>query len=56
MALPWSANFSLGNLSSMSGSYANQGVSATQLNQAMTQTEYVCPTGANCGTHGPYPD
>jgi hypothetical protein len=56
MALPWSTNFSLSNLSSMSGSYATQGVSATQLNQAITQTEYVCPTGANCGTHGPYPD
>jgi hypothetical protein len=56
MALPWSTNFSLSNLSSMSGSYATQGVSATQLNRAMTQTEYVCPAGANCGTHGPYPD
>ena len=56
MALPWSNNFSLSNLSSMGGSYAAQGVNATQLNQAMTQTEYVCPAGANCGTHGPYPD
>jgi hypothetical protein len=56
MALPWSSNFSLSNLSSMSGSYTTQGVSTTQLNQAMKQTEYVCPTGANCGTHGPFPD
>jgi hypothetical protein len=57
MALPWANNFTYTDVSYMgSSSYPNQGVNTTQLNTAMTQTKYVCPAGANCGTHGPYPD
>ncbi len=64
MALPWANNLTLSNLvycsgsncSSSSSSYSGDGVDTTQMNNAMTQTEYTCPTGANCGTHGPYPD
>jgi hypothetical protein len=57
MALPWANNFTYTNVSYVgSSSYSTQGVNTTQLDTAMTQTEYVCPTGANCGTHGPYPD
>jgi hypothetical protein len=57
MALPWANNFTYTNVSYVgSSSYSTQGVNTTQLNNAMTQTEYVCPVGANCGTHGPYPD
>ena len=57
MALPWANNFTYTNVSYVgSSSYLTQGVNTTQLNTAMTQTEYVCPIGANCGTHGPYPD
>jgi hypothetical protein len=51
MALPWANNFSLSNLVT-----STQGVNPAQLTNAMTQTKYVCPVGASCGTHGPYPD
>jgi len=57
MALPWANNFVYTDVSYVgSSSYSTQGVNPAQLNNVMTQTEYVCPTGANCGTHGPYPD
>ncbi len=57
MSLPWANNLSLGDLSYVgTSSYSTQGVNTMQLDTAMTQTEYVCPTGANCGTYGPYPD
>ncbi len=57
MALPWADNFTYTDVSYVgSSSYPTQGVNTTQLNTAMTQEKYVCPTGANCGTHGPYPD
>jgi hypothetical protein len=57
MALPWASNFAYTDVSYVgSSSYSTLGVSTTQLDTAMTQTEYVCPTGANCGMHGPYPD
>ncbi len=57
MALPWANNLALSNLNYVgSSSYSTQGVNPGQLTNAMTQTRYVCPSGANCGTHGPYPD
>jgi hypothetical protein len=57
MALPWANNLTLSDLSYVgTSSYSTQGVDTTKVNTAMTQTEYVCPTGATCGTHGPYPD
>jgi hypothetical protein len=57
MALPWANNLTLSNLNYVgSSSYSTQGVNPGQLLNAMTQTKYVCPVGANCGTHGPYPD
>lgn len=57
MALPWANNFAYTDVSyAGSSSYSTLGVSTTQLDTAMTQTEYVCPTDANCGAHGPYPD
>lgn len=57
MALPWANNFSLSNLNYVgSSSYSGQGVNVNQLTNALTQHQYVCPSGANCGTHGPYPD
>lgn len=51
MALPWSSNFSLANIVQLS-----QGVDVMALSDAMTRTTYVCPSGANCGSTGPYPD
>ncbi len=57
MALPWANNFTLSNLNYVgSSSYSTQGVNPGQLTNAMMQTKYVCPVGANCGSHGPYPD
>jgi len=57
MALPWANNFVYTDVSyAASSSYPTQGVNTIQLGTAMTQTKYVCPVGANCGTHGPYPD
>jgi hypothetical protein len=57
MALPWANNVTLSNLNYVgSSSYSAQGVNINQLTNAMTQHKYVCPSGANCGTHGPYPD
>ena len=57
MALPWANNFVYTDVSYAASSfYPTQGVNTTQLGTAMTQTKYVCPAGANCGTHGPYPD
>lgn len=57
MSLPWANNFVSTDVSYLgSSSYQAAGVNTTQLNNAMTQTRYVCPTGANCGPHGPYPD
>ncbi len=57
MALPWANNFTLSDVSYVgSSSYPTSGVNTTQLQNAMTQTEYVCPAGAHCGTHGPYPE
>jgi hypothetical protein len=57
MALPWANNLTLSNLNYVgSTSYSGQGVNINQLTNAMTQHKYVCPSGANCGTHGPYPD
>jgi hypothetical protein len=57
MALPWANNLTLSNLNYVgSSSYSVQGVNINQLTNAMTQHKYVCPSGANCGTHGPYPD
>jgi hypothetical protein len=57
MALPWANNLTLSNLNYVgSSSYSTLGVNTGQLINAMTQTKYVCPVGANCGTHGPYPD
>ena len=57
MALPWANNLTYSDVSYVgSSSYSTQGVDTTKLGTAMTQTEYVCPTGAVCGTHGPYPD
>jgi hypothetical protein len=50
MAAPWANNFSLSNLVNSA-----QGVNTTQLTNAITQTKYVCPAGANCGS-GPKPD
>jgi len=55
MALPWANNFTLGNVAAMTGS-VTQGASIPQVSNAMTQTQYQCPSGANCGAHGPYPD
>lgn len=56
MALPWASNFSLADVAAMSITSSTQGVNVTQLQNVMTQTEYLCPAGANCGIHGPYPD
>jgi hypothetical protein len=57
MALPWANNLTLSNLNYVgSTSYSGQGVNINQLTNAMTQHQYVCPSGASCGTHGPYPD
>jgi hypothetical protein len=57
MALPWANNLTLSNLNYVgSSSYSTQGVNPGQLTNAMTQSQYVCPAGANCGAHGPYPD
>jgi hypothetical protein len=57
MALPWANNFTYTDVSYVgSSSYTNQGANTTTINTVMTQTEYVCPSGTNCGTHGPYPD
>ncbi|MGP0095540.1 MAG: hypothetical protein ACLPHI_00765 [Terriglobales bacterium] len=57
MALPWANNFTDTDVSYVgSSSYSTEGVNTDQLNNAMTQTRYVCPRGANCGTTGPYPD
>ena len=55
MTAPWSANFSLSFLTPV-GSYATEGFDITTLENAFTSTQYTCPTGASCGTHGPYPD
>lgn len=57
MGAPWGSNFSLNDLVPLSGSsYTTEGVNVPSMVTAFTQTEYVCPNGANCGTHGPYPD
>jgi len=57
MALPWANNFTYTDVSYVgSSSYSAQGVNTTTLNNVMTETEYVCPSGGNCGSHGPYPD
>ena len=61
MALPWANNFSLSNLSYVgSSSYSGFGVDTTKMTDAMTKSQYVCPTGANCGDGSagrhPYPD
>jgi hypothetical protein len=56
MALPWANNFTLSNVAAMSVTSSTQGVNVTQMTTTMTATEYTCPAGANCGTHGPYPD
>ncbi len=57
MALPWANNLTYTDVSYVdSSTYSTQGANTTQLNTAMTQNEYVCPAGANCGPHGPYPD
>ena len=57
MALPWANNFTYTDVSYVgSSSYSTQGVNTSVLNTVMTQTEYVCPSGDNCGTHGPFPD
>jgi len=56
MALPWASNFSLADVAAMSITSSTQGVNVTQMTTTMTATEYACPAGANCGTHGPYPD
>ena len=55
MGPPWSTNFTLSDLVLLAGSsYAATNI--TTINTAATQTEFVCPAGANCGTHGPWPD
>ncbi len=58
MALPWSTNFNLSDVGTLSpsGISASQGVNVTTMQQRMTETLYPCPSGANCGSHGPYPD
>jgi hypothetical protein len=57
MALPWANNFTYTDVYYVgNSSYSAQGVNTTTLNNVMTETEYVCPSGGNCGTHGPYPD
>jgi hypothetical protein len=57
MALPWDNNFSLSELVPLGGSsYTTEGANIPAINIALTQTQYVCPTGSNCGTPGPYPD
>jgi hypothetical protein len=57
MTLPWKNNFTLGNMSYVgTSSYSTYGVDTTKMNDAMTKSQYVCPTGANCGVTGPFPD
>jgi hypothetical protein len=67
MALPWKASnpLSLSDFNYCAGgsncnfgtsSFSSYGVNTTQVNNAMTQTEYSCPTNAYCGTPGPFPD
>ncbi|MGB0116204.1 MAG: hypothetical protein WBP73_05305 [Terriglobales bacterium] len=57
MGAPWSSNFALSDLVPLSGSsYTTEGVNVPSMVTAFTQTEYVCPSGGNCGIHGPYPD
>ena len=57
MALPWSTNFSLSNVATMSGNPPpTQGVNITTLTTTATANIYTCPAGLSCGAHGPYPD
>jgi hypothetical protein len=57
MSLPYADNLRLSHLSYVgSSSYSAFGVNTAQMTTAMTQTLYICPIGANCGPHGPYPD
>lgn len=57
MAAPWSTNFDLSKISKVpSSSYGSEGADVSIIPTMINATEYVCPVGANCGTHGPYPD
>ncbi len=57
MALPWADNLRLTDLVLLPGSsWFGSGPDTAQLIAAFTLDQYVCPVGANCGTHGPYPD
>lgn len=51
MAQPYSSNFSLSNVVQLP-----QGVNLTTLQDSLTRTIYICPTGASCGTTGPSQD
>lgn len=56
MAAPWSSNLSLTSITPVAtSSYKTQGANLTNLQNAFSQTIYVCPVGVNCGT-GPKPD
>ena len=57
MTVPWVNNFSMSNLTFVpSSSYQTEGANLSDITNAITRTQYVCPAGAYCGTHGPYPD
>lgn len=57
MALPWSNNFTLSDVAyDAASSYKTEGVDTSKVTDAMTKGKYVCPTGANCGSTGPFQD
>lgn len=57
MALPWSTNFSLADVTPVADSpYKLQGADVAKIQAALTSTRRVCPTGAFCGITGPYFD
>jgi hypothetical protein len=55
MALPWKDNFRLDYLVPIMGSsYSTEGANITNIKNAFTSTQYVCPY--SCGSPGPFPD
>lgn len=57
MAQPWSSNFALSAIVPVgSSSYSAEGANITNITNAFSATQFVCPTGAYCGGSGPNPD
>jgi hypothetical protein len=57
MALPWADNFRLSDLVlAGSNAWLGKGADISAITNAFMLNQYVCPTGLNCGSPGPYPD